>query len=115
MCELATVYACEKPKARKQHECCECRGVIQIGETYHKHHGLWDSWSTYKVCNECEDLRTLVDAGVHGEDITAFGELWESVFESREPHFIKAFMTTRRGRGAKIEEWMTKREQELCV
>lgn len=35
MSEPPTVCEALMPRARKLHRCCECRGIIQIGETYH--------------------------------------------------------------------------------
>lgn len=115
MCEMPSVYQCDRPKARKEHKCCECDGAIRVGEHYRKHHGIWNGEpGTYKVCDQCEDLRTLVDAGIaHPEDRTAFGELHESVFESREREWINAYLSNSRARGAAIPAWMTKIEADL--
>ncbi len=115
MCEMPTVYACDRPTARKEHKCYECRGVIRVGEKYHKHHGIWDgSASTYKVCNECEALRMKADDGARdNEDRTPFGGLYETVFESRDAALIVPYLTNARARSAAIPEWQTKRESEL--
>ena len=117
MCEMPTVYQCDRPTARKEHKCYECRGAIRPGEKYRKHHGIWDGQpGDYKVCDQCEDLRTLVDAGVaHSEDKTAFGQLYETVFESRDLHWIRAYLSNARARGGQVLEWMTKREAELLA
>jgi hypothetical protein len=117
MCEMPSVYQCDRPKARKEHKCYECRGVIRIGEHYRKHHGIWAGEpGDYKVCDQCEDLRVLVDAGVaHSEDRTALGQLYESVFESRDLHWIRAYLSNARARSAVIPEWQTKRESELLA
>ncbi len=115
MCELPSVYSCDVRTSRKEHVCCECRGKINAGEKYHYHHGIWDGRADdFKVCTDCEAIREVIDEDVaHPEDRTAFGELWETVFESRELKWIAPFMETRRKRGAKIEEWMTKLETKL--
>lgn len=114
MCEMPSAYVCDKPKARKEHRCCECRGFIRVGENYVKHHGIWDgSPAAYKVCEDCESLRAEVDKDIfHREDATAFGELYETVFESRELNWINRFMATKRKRWADIPAWMLKRETE---
>lgn len=114
MCEMPQVYGCDKPKARKEHRCYECRGAIAIGEVYHKHHGIWEGEaSTFKVCADCEAMRFEVDNGTVNPDcITAFGELYESVFESDDAALIKRFMDIMRKRGAKIRPWMIEREKE---
>jgi hypothetical protein len=115
--EMPSVYGCDQPKARKEHKCFECRGKISIGEKYHKHHGIWDgSAADYKVCDDCEALRKDADKDCSCvEDGTAFGELYETVFESREPEFIKRFMDIQRKRGSAIPDWMSKREAELTT
>ena len=114
MCEMPTVYECDRPKARKEHTCCECRGKISIGETYHKHHGIWDGEAdTYKVCDDCEIVRDIVDKDQHPDDKSAFGHLYESVMESHQLAIIKQWLDIRRKRGAKIEPWMLQREAEL--
>lgn len=115
MCEIATVYGCDRPKARKPHQCVECYGTIQVGEKYHKHHGIWDGQALdYKVCEDCESLRSDADESCScNEDRTCFGSLWETVFESREPKWITRFMEIKRKRGGKTEQWMLKKEQGL--
>jgi hypothetical protein len=117
MCDLPEVYALDYPTARKEHRCCECRGVIRKGEKYYKHHGIWDHEpAEFKVCAECEELRKRADAEVaHCEDMTAFGQLYETVFESRDLALITAYLANCRARGAKIPEWMVKREAELIA
>lgn len=117
MCEMPSVYQCDRPKARKEHRCCECRGVIQVGEIYNKHHGIWGGEAAdYKVCNECEELRALVDAGVaHSEDKTPFQQLYETVFDSRNLQWIRAYLSNARARGGQVLEWMVKREAKLST
>lgn len=115
MCEIAIVYECDKRKARKEHKCCECRGVIQVGETYNYHHGIWpDGPEQYKTCLECEALRTELDKDIpYDDERTAFGNLYESVFEVGTLEIISRFLNIRRKRGAKIEVWMICKEAML--
>lgn len=42
MCEMPAVFGQEQRKARKEHKCCECAGLIKPGETYTYSHGVWD-------------------------------------------------------------------------
>ena len=45
-------------KAIKSHICCECGGDIKAGEEYQIISMLYDgSWSDYKTCEPCADLR----------------------------------------------------------
>jgi hypothetical protein len=115
MCDYPQAYSLDRPTARKEHRCYECHGTIHIGEKYCKHHGIWDHEpAEFKVCNECEELRKRADAEVaHREDMTAFGQLYETVFESRDLALITPYLANCRARGAKIPEWMMKREAEL--
>jgi hypothetical protein len=114
-CEMPRVYARDKRTARKEHTCCECRGVIKPREAYNYHHGIWDEPEQYKVCCECDDLRAEIDSEIlDPEEGTAFGQLYESVFESHDVATIKRFLDIKRRRGAAIQDWMLKREEESC-
>ena len=74
MCETPEVYVHERPKARKKHTCCECRGVIQPGELYHRHRGVWDGRGcSFRVCNDCEAIRKEMDEGLPCDEWTPFG------------------------------------------
>jgi len=110
MCEMPQVYGCKLRKARKHHKCYECRGIILPGELYHYHHGVWDGQgASYKVCVDCEALRTEVDIGVHDEDLTAFGNLCDSVggcAHNDNSGPIVKFVENQRKRGAIVMPWM---------
>lgn len=44
--------------ARKQHQCCECRGIIAPLDVYERVAGSWDgSFSTFKTCQHCKKAR----------------------------------------------------------
>lgn len=44
-------------KASKRHKCSECRGWIEIGETYAYVRGIWDgAASSFKQCPDCVAL-----------------------------------------------------------
>lgn len=52
-------YRSETRKARKPHECCECKGTIQPGQEYENVFGRWGGgFSTYKTCSLCVEIRT---------------------------------------------------------
>ena len=111
MCELPTVYSCDRPKARKEHICFECHGIISIGETYHNHHGIWDGEGrTYKVCNDCETLREELTKryDLDGEDVIAFGELYEMVFDGNERTVddLERYLAIKEKRKAETLRWM---------
>lgn len=107
--ERPSCYGHEQRKARKAHKCCECAGIIQAGETYHYHHGIWDGEaSDYKVCLDCEALKSECDSDSHPDECTAFGELSDTVAGCLrgEPEFFVRFMEIKRKRGATIPAWM---------
>lgn len=65
------------PKARKEHRCCECRGVIQIGERYEYCTGIWDEPDTFKTCHDCVELRDEI-AKKFNNNTWTYGGLFES-------------------------------------
>jgi hypothetical protein len=104
MLEPPSCYRHDQRKARKEHKCCECEGVIWKGEVYHFHHGVWDGVAaSYKVCSDCEALKAEVDRDVkHDDERTPFGELAEAV---REPR-LGQYMAIRWKRGAPVAPWL---------
>lgn len=115
MCEPMDVYCHDTRKARKEQVCAECRGRIDKGEVYHYHHGVFDGQGVdYKECNDCYTLREKIDASTtYPDEKTAFGELYESVFNSQELSYIRTFLLNKEKRGAIIPLWMTERYDEL--
>ena len=106
MCEIADVYIRETPRARKWHRCAECGGFIDPGETYVKHWGIWDhEHSTYKVCSECEAIRSEIYSGSDPDMIVPFTCLQEYVFED-DIVLIKRFVANKKKRHANIPLWM---------
>lgn len=121
MCDLETPEFCEesRPKAAKEHRCCECRGTIYTGEIYHLLKGVWNGeFQTYKTCTDCRDLIDGVtespDHPVGVMDL-AIGEFFHYVFESKNKDIISVFMSIRRTRGAKQSPggWMEEKEEKL--
>lgn len=64
MCDCGdgpTTYRETKPVARREHKCCECRGVINPGEPYHSLWGVWDGDAkTFKTCADCSDFAAVM-------------------------------------------------------
>lgn len=53
-----------RPKAKKQHRCCECRGWIEPGEVYWRVRGVWDGEAqTFSMCTDCEDIKAWASEG----------------------------------------------------
>lgn len=63
------------PKSRKQHTCCECGSIIDIGEQYHCFTGMWDKFMIYRTCLICHKIRIEVEKTI-GES-PAFGTLYD--------------------------------------
>lgn len=108
MCETPAVYCHDRPKARREHRCLECRGVIVVGEMYNLHHGIFDGEPfNYKTCDDCEALRSDIDKDIpFVEERVAFGYLYEHVFESREVEWMKRYLQTKEKRQADVPQWM---------
>jgi len=53
-----TICTVTNPKARVEHQCCECGETIQPGQHYERTEGLWDGrWDTFKTCAPCVEIR----------------------------------------------------------
>lgn len=68
-------------KARKQHECFECRRPIESGDRYEYATFLFDGrWSQHRTCFPCMTLRSWLDrecsGWVLGEVIEEIEEHW---------------------------------------
>lgn len=63
------------PVAKKRHQCCECREVINPGEKYERVAGKWEGdFLTFKTCMTCVNIRDHYCP--HG---SIFGELAEQI------------------------------------
>ena len=55
---VAAFYKFRIVKARKQHECVECRKPILVGQEYEKVTGKWDGdIDTVRTCSVCLEVR----------------------------------------------------------
>lgn len=85
-CEMPSVYGHKLRRARKPHKCYECGGEILVGESYHYHHGVWNSeGASFKVCLDCEALRAELNENLHNEDRVGFGQIKYDVCEYGHP------------------------------
>jgi hypothetical protein len=108
MCDPPECYGFRLRTARKAHTCCECRGVINPREQYWYHHGVWDFRAQdFKVCLDCEELRSDVDCGVpYADETTGFEELGESIINSGVIEFIRRYVVIQQQRGAVVNKAM---------
>lgn len=92
MSEMPECFVVRTPKARKQHKCCECRGRIQLGETYERASGIWDGEPMrFKTCCDCAALRAEVNEEADPWDLCPFEALGEWCQETREASFWARF------------------------
>lgn len=70
-------------RARKPHQCCECRDEIAKGEIYERQSGKWSGdLATYKTCLTCRDIRNAIAKiadELWGDACYYFGGLREAV------------------------------------
>lgn len=72
------VFNSEEVKARKAHQCFECKLSIPVGVLHERVTGLWESgWETYRFCLACSEIgREFSESG------RSFGNLWEGMREN---------------------------------
>ncbi len=110
MCGAPSCYGVEMRKARIEHKCCECHGIIKRGETYNYHHGVWDGeGASFKVCVDCETLRVDCDHGREYEERTPYGGLSETVMAVEVQTLLASLIEIKTRRGAEIPEWMQRK------
>ena len=88
----------EKPTARKEHKCCECKRTIKKGEKYSYFFGVWyeDGYGkftgAYKTCLECEKDWCKILGVFHerGEDEAniVFGMLKDAIQDAFDERFL---------------------------
>jgi len=82
--ESPSVFHETRPKARKRHKCCECRGWIEPGEFYERYDGIWDGRADCnKTCLDCVQLRADIMAAEKCHCFV-FGNLHEHASEVQE-------------------------------
>lgn len=79
--EMPSTFRETRPKARRDHKCCECGGMIRAGEVYRSVWGVWDSEQrTYRTCVDCLGLHDWAESD-GGELCTTFGNLHVDVLD----------------------------------
>lgn len=86
--EPADVYTTEERKARREHRCSECRGVIRKGERYQRASMAYEGrWSSYKTCPDC--LFVIYEVGrTFFKECNGWCHLHEGVIEGLEDLII---------------------------
>lgn len=99
---MPTACTHARPTARKDHRCCECRGIIRKGEQYQLVSGIWDGApGRFKTCSDCESLRDEYNKPLRIEDTAPFEGLLEFLRESGETDMVLRFTAIRVKRAAK--------------
>lgn len=66
-------------KARKPHQCCECRADILRGQSYDKTIGKYEGdFFSFETCALCAEIRGVFGCG----DGVPYTELWERMREN---------------------------------
>lgn len=97
------LYLEQKRKARKNHTCYECRGLIQKGESYMYYKGLWDGdFCEFKHCLDCSSLIQQAQKKDSECGCFMFGEVESYIYEiergNKEMPLTDAFRANRERR-----------------
>lgn len=70
-----------RPKARKPHKCCECRGTIRPGEIYEHAVGKWNGdILTFDTCTLCLEIRDKFSCGGGWVYCGMWETFWDALF-----------------------------------
>lgn len=82
--ERADAYSVDRPVARKDHRCEECRRTILAGEPYERHNMVYEhTASTHVICSHCAVLMEWLSIECGG---TVMGELIEDIEEHAQEY-----------------------------
>lgn len=93
-CDVPIFYTHKTPKARKEHECCECGGLIKVGERYQSIVGFWEEFGSYKICQDCHEIRSCI----RPEDPIPYGGLKDEVFYHNNEELKLKFIEVKKKR-----------------
>lgn len=84
-CDLPEFVHQSRPRARKTHKCCECRGEIRPGEAYESVRGRWaGEFAVYKTCDSCAQIRQRVRSLMPSETLEDGYPYYGGLFEERD-------------------------------
>jgi hypothetical protein len=75
--DMPDVFNNDRVKANKEHICFECKRPIIKGNYYWRAKGHWpdSGWQTFKVCEDCDEMRHELSDADFG--YASFGDLQE--------------------------------------
>jgi uncharacterized Fe-S center protein len=83
-------HSARRVKARKNHKCYECAGIIEVGEVYEYSFGKWEGDTIQnKTCIRCLNIRDWMKINVPCF-CWAYGGLHESVAECIDAAYDQA-------------------------
>lgn len=99
---MGDVHCEDFPKARTQHKCDECRGVIQKGEQYVYGHGIYEGYPyRYKLCAECCSMHQKINRQAkYEEDHVNIGEMESTLRDMNDATLLAEFLNNKAKRTA---------------
>lgn len=110
-----SAYKKETRMARKEHKCCECRGIICPKQTYHYCSGIWEGRpDSFKVCFACQEIRKELEWRIFSTEPIPFEKLQDAVLEwaNDMPHLLREFVDHARCVGGKIDQQLIEKEKK---
>lgn len=108
---MSDCYTFKQRKAKEEHVCIECKGIIKKGEQYTYHSGVWEGvGQDFKVCCDCQEIRDTISEGLFEDGDLVFGGLSDSFDDMSDPTISKAhdkFLETKYKRNKTFHDIMT--------
>lgn len=79
--ECVQVLTDKMVTARKQHKCCECNRIIEVGEKYRYEAFIGDDFCIHKTCRHCSPVRILA-MDIDSEGMFFYGMIQEQLCDS---------------------------------
>lgn len=76
-------------KSRKEHMCRCCQSIIQKGEAYTLHAGVYEgNFYTYKTCPQCEEILNYIWHDLGWDEVDVSSALYDVISEEGYDTFI---------------------------
>lgn len=87
------------PKAKKEHSCDACSGIIKPGEKYLRQAGRGEDFYFIKLCSTCADLSERIFKDLHPDERIEMDE-FHGYLDTPE---LKRFIKNQRNRGVSLQ------------